>query len=704
MSTSRAFTIAAIAGTVLLIPVIVILALGVYGSSITGDFPLAEDRGPTLRVEPPSGAAGSDITIRGADWVPRTLVRLEIVAAASRPVLTAEGVIDTVSTQSPAVFVGEVLVSRAGTFTIETQLPATLPLTAQSSVDLRASASYRGGESAGSAATVFDVTAGPGAIQATVVDAATGQALTRGVVELLSDRGDLLAAAPVAVDGTAGFRGLSTATSYDVQARVPGFSVLRSRGVTVAEDEPSTVHFQMPAGDPGRILVGGVPAAGASVPFSMAVIDLPSLAPAPPVDLRTLPASWAIAADPARGRAFAVDEVATSVAVIDPGGGLVASIPIAFDLVVRVEDSEGAPVPEAMVRLFWNARGQRVFVRAARTGDDGRVRVEHLISGSSYDIFASAAGYFQPLGARVTAVIQPNAASTATVVLRADSSQRAPRSTLAPLPGAARAPATALVTSDIAVDPANGRVYLTGSDLDGGHLFVLDPEARRIIHDWPVPAGVGDVAPAGDGATVYLANRPFSTVARFNVLTGETELSMPVPSWPESLARDSSGRLFVASLRDGSVSQLDPASLTVLRSRRLEEGVHRLAIDERTDTVIVSNIWADTVTGLRADDLTIRFLIPVAASPRAVALDPVGGSLIVASADQGAVAVYSPETFELRQSLELHIPINDVAVIPAPQGAAPAAPPTPPAAQSAAAPPAASSASSAARPAAPSAA
>ena len=685
MSTSRALTIAAIVGTILLIPVLVILALGLYGSSITGDFPLAEDHGPELQIEPPSGAAGSDITIRGIDWVPRTLVRVEMIVASGRPSLTADGQIDTARLSSPAVYVGEVIASRAGTFTVETQLPTTLPLTAQSAISFRAEASYRGGEFAGASETEFDVIAGPGVIEAAVVDEASGQPLASGFVDLLGLRGDVLAILPIAADGTAAFTGLAPGQGYDVRVRVPGYQVLRSAGVTVAGTEPSTVRFEMPAGPAGRIVAGGVPMVGAPAATTMAVIDLPSLTPLPPAAASALPAAWAIASDPDRGRAFTVDEVAAHVEVIEADAGAAGlPIPLTFSLEVRVVDTEEEPVADAFVRLFWNVRGTRVFVKSERTDDQGRIRVPDLISGSRYEVLVTAASHFQPLGERASVVIRPNVISTATVVMR-----REPRTEqslwsgepargsgepgsaggigslfrLAPLAGTDRAPATALVTADIAVEPANGRVYVTGSDLDRGHLFVLDPDTRQVIHDWEVPAGVGDIVPTGDGKTVYLANRPFSTVVRFNVETGEQEARAVVPSWPEALIRDATGRLFVASLRDGSVSRLDPDTLEVQLTRRLEEGVNRLAMDERTSTVFATNLWTDTVTGLDAETLAMRFLLPVAKSPRAVALDPASGSLIVGSADQGTVAIYSPQTFELAQALRLHIPINDIVTV-----------------------------------------
>lgn len=674
MSTSRALTIAAIVGTILLIPVLIILALGLYGSSITGDFPLAEDHGPELQIDPPSGVPGSDITIRGVDWIPRTLIRLEMIVASGRPSLTADGRIDTQHASSPAVYVGEVIASRAGTFTVETQLPTTLPLTAQSTISFRAEASYRGGEFAGQSETDFDVIAGPGVIEVSVADEASGEPLTQGFVDLLGIRGDPLAILPIAADGTAAFIGLAPGQGYDVQARVPGYRVLRSRGVAVVESEPSTVRFEMPAGPPGRIVAGGVPMVGTTVDSTMAVIDLPSLTPLPPSAAGILPPAWAIASDPGRGRAFAVDEVAKHVEVIDADSGVLGlPIPLTFTLEVRVVDPDEEPIADASVRLFWNVRGIRVFVKSARTDAEGRVRVPDLISGSRYQVLVTASDHFQPLGERTSVAIKPNVISTATVVMRRE--PEAERSLwsgepgdpsafgqfrLAALPGADRAPATALVAADIAIEPANGRVYVSGSDIDRGHLFVLDPDSRQVIHDWEVPAGVGDIVPAGDGTTVFLANRPFSTVSRFNVETGEVEAKAFVPSWPEALIGDAAGRLFVGSLRDGSVSRLDPATLEVQQTRRLEEGINRLALDERTSTLFATNLWTDTVTGLDTESLSTRFLLPVAKSPRAIALDGASGFLIVGSADQGTVAIYSPETFELEQTLHLQIPINDI--------------------------------------------
>ena len=671
MATSRAITIASIIGAVLLVPVIVILALGLYGSSITGDFPLSDDSGPNLTIQPPTGTTGSKITLRGHDWVPQTLLRLEMIVVANQPYIGAGGTIEEVLTKSPAIFVEELIVSRGGTFTVDTRLPTTLPLAPQTTVVFKASATYRGGESAGESRKSFPVIAGAGTIEATVQDT-DGKLIKRGVVELLSNRGNVVATIPISTSGTARFGGLPTNTNYDVRARVPGYTVGRSDTMRLVDNKVSRVLVQMSLGLPGRIVVGGVPRTGrpetteSHEPPTMALVDLPSMSPMPTASTANLPAVWAMASDSTRGRIFVLDEAATAVHVVNPITGVVdPPIPLAFPLQLTVIDEGGQPVPSATIRLFWNIRGQRVFVREARTGLEGRARIPKLISGSSYNVFVTAPGYFQPLATRTTATIVPNKTTSVTVVMRAeDTSDQLSPLPITKLPGTSRAPATSLVVADIAIEPMNGHLYVTGSDLTRGHLFVLDPETGHILHDWTVPAGVGDIVPAGDGQTVFITNRPFSTVARMSIKTGQEESRVTVPSWPESLARDASGGLFVASLRDGSVTRLNPTTLGVEAVRQLDEGINRLAVDEGSNTLIAINQWTHTITGLALEDLKILFLLPVAESPRAVAIDSASSSLIVASKEM--LSVYSPKTFELVHTLRLPMPIHDVVTIALP--------------------------------------
>jgi hypothetical protein len=375
-----------------------------------------------------------------------------------------------------------------------------------------------------------------------------------------------------------------------------------------------------------------------------------------------------MAADPARGWLFLADDVATEVQVLDADGGrALAPIPLASELIVRALDPDGAPVSGAAVELRWMVRGQAVPVRADQTGEDGSVAFDGLVSGSTFQVRVAAGGYARSSREQAQVTIDPNRATTVEVQLTRPADGVAAAAEGAPaqlLPGSERAPATGLVVSDLALDPVSGRLYVTGSDLQNGHLLVVDPDERLIVHDWPVPIGVGDVVPRGDGRSVYLVNRPFSTVARVNVETGEEEASATVPSWPEAIAVDGEGNPFVACLRAGWVGRLDPSSLAVLAERELAAGLNRLAVVPDGSALLVSNLWTGTVTGLDPQSLQVMFLLPVAGSPRALALDPLTGTLIVGSADGGTVAFYSTVTYGLRQQLVLETPINDIAVVP----------------------------------------
>jgi hypothetical protein len=359
--------------------------------------------------------------------------------------------------------------------------------------------------------------------------------------------------------------------------------------------------------------------------------------------------------------------------VFDARAGLLRpSIPLAFSLRVEVIDKADAPVLGAEVRLLWRVRDQDVLVRSERTDRDGVVVFDELISGSSYLVTASAENIgLNTESVRTVAVhgppdpisIQPHEITSTTVKIQPGTEQSLFAAQAQPLQGNARAPATSLVVSDLEVDPESGLLYVTGSDLERGHLFVIDPDEGRILRDWPVRAGVGDVASRGDGKLVYIANRAFSTVALIDVATGKERRSAVVPSWPEAIEVDSEGNVFVASLRDGIVTRLDADTLEISAQRDLEEGLHRMAMLPDDAALLVTNIWTDTVTALDPNDLSVAFLLPVATGPQAIAVDADRRTLVIGSAERGTVAIYDTDTFDLKQQVALGIRINDIATV-----------------------------------------
>ncbi len=658
VKTSRAITIAALIGTVLLLPVIVILGLGLYGSSLTGSFPLDGSSGPELAIEPERVHPGAAITIRGQQWEPRTLARVEMVVQANQPELAADGEVGYRFVALPPVFVGEIIVSRAGTFAMDTQIPTTLPMGAGAAIQFVAEATYRGGEPAGEARVEFEIEPGPAAVNLHVSAEPDGQPAPQALVELRTNQGQLVAAKRTDVQGNVRFEGLPSGASYAVFARLAGFAAGVSVQVTAHEDESTLAEIALTPADHGRLFVAGG-AQGASDP-GVTVIDLASLSTLDGKPPEPREPVWSLAPDDKRGVVYVAREVATEIQVIDAASGAAREpIPLTFGLDVRASDADGRPIEDAQVSLLWLAQGQLIPVRVATSGADGLARFEHLISGSMYMIQIQADGFHQPGELLPREVIGTHGRVFREVMLATGPADQS-ASSLLPVADADDTPATALVISDLAVDPVTGLLYAAGSDLSRGHLFVIDPDTARIVHDWGVPAGVGDVAPAGDGRTVFIANRPFATVTRIDVVSGAVEATRRVPAWPESIVVGADGAVYVACMRTGLVTQLDGASLDTRASRQLDEGVSRLLVLPGDDTVLVANAWTDIVTGLDTQDLGIRFLLPVPKSPRAFAFDTANRRLIVGSAEGGTVSIYNADTFDLHRRIVLGMHINDM--------------------------------------------
>ena len=678
MSTSRAVTIAAVLAAIALLPVVIILALGLYGSAVTGDFPLVDDTGPVLRIEPESGPPGTQLSIRGNRWQEGTLLRLEMIVQIARPQITLGGEVETVEQPLPGVFVGEVIISRAGSFNIDTQLPTTVPLLSGTQIEFVAVATYRGGEAAGEGRTTFLVEPAPGQIDVEVLADGSGEPLPGTLIEIRGLQGQLVAAGHTEADGVARFEGLATDIAYQILARAAGHQTLHVPSMQAGAETPGEVTFVLPTAPQGAIFVGGVPGRDAATSPTLAMIDLPSLAPVRHPQVEASEGAWALAADPARGRLYVADELATEVQVFDvQTGRLDAAIPLAFSLRVEVRDANDRPA-SAVVQLSWRVRGRDVLVRVRETDTSGIAVFDDLIAGSSYVVSAMTASA-ENLGrtaesagpvalhqASDPVTIEPHRTAHATVRLQSDRAQMFYGGEPRLLAGNDRAPATSLVVADMAVDPVSGLLYVTGADLERGHLFVIDPDERRILHDWKMWAGVGDVVPRGDGQSVYIADRAFSTVSLVDVTTGKVRSSASVPSWPEAITADGAGNVFVASLRDGSITRLDADTLEISAQRDLEEGVHRLVLLPDESALLVANMWTETITALDPQDLAIAFLLPARANPHALAVDAGRRTLIVGSSDHGTVSIYDIDTFDLLQQVALGIRIRDIAIVPVP--------------------------------------
>lgn len=115
MTLRPTFGLAIVVAALALIPVLVIVGLGVYGSSLGGSANSFAGSGAELRLLPASGFAGAAVAIQGRQWPPRKTVSLYV----RRPELNS-------SIGSLRVRIDQVVASRSGSFQVERIIPASI--------------------------------------------------------------------------------------------------------------------------------------------------------------------------------------------------------------------------------------------------------------------------------------------------------------------------------------------------------------------------------------------------------------------------------------------------------------------------------------------------------------------------------------------------------------------------------------------------
>ena len=123
MRAKLALGIAAALAVVVLLPVVTVVALGAYGSSIGGATVASGPGNAQLLVSPSHGLPGSPLTVSGSDWPPRSNVAIQL----QRP-----------SANSKPLRLAEIITSRRGTFEFDTSIPGSVIPQGTQSVQIQA--------------------------------------------------------------------------------------------------------------------------------------------------------------------------------------------------------------------------------------------------------------------------------------------------------------------------------------------------------------------------------------------------------------------------------------------------------------------------------------------------------------------------------------------------------------------------------------
>ena len=217
-----------------------------------------------------------------------------------------------------------------------------------------------------------------------------------------------------------------------------------------------------------------------------------------------------------------------------------------------------------------------------------------------------------------------------------------------------------------AFSPDGHRLCVSGGNTDQLFVYAWTDGAATLEKKFELakaktPDGTGTSYPAGlafspNGKFLYVAEDVADRLAVVNAATGEIAQRFPTDHYPYGVVLTAGGQVFVSAWGGSTVSQFRVlADGTLAYLGRIEVGQHPSALAARGTRLYVTLAGSDRVavvdTKLRK---IVRYLHdaapgapPEGSTPNAVALTPDGERLLVAEADNNAVAVFAVATGKL---------------------------------------------------------
>ncbi len=171
-----AWAASAAAGLLVLAPVVIVIALGAYGSSIGGQPIDANDTGAVMSIQPASGRADSQVTVKGQRWPPRSEIDLYLSRGNE-------------AESTPFVRIANGVTSRKGGFSFSLALPAALSGPQTAYFLLRAEVVTRSGTVESFATTDYRIEPYPNELTVHVIDSRSASSIEGAHVELSSSFG-----------------------------------------------------------------------------------------------------------------------------------------------------------------------------------------------------------------------------------------------------------------------------------------------------------------------------------------------------------------------------------------------------------------------------------------------------------------------------------------------------------------------------------
>jgi YVTN family beta-propeller protein len=197
----------------------------------------------------------------------------------------------------------------------------------------------------------------------------------------------------------------------------------------------------------------------------------------------------------------------------------------------------------------------------------------------------------------------------------------------------------------VAIHPNNEKVYVAniGSDRVTPINTTNNSVGRFII----VGDSPAEILISPDGSQVYTPNAQSSDVTVINTVTESVITNLPAGyncraiQW---VTNSIGSHVYVANQGAGTVTIIDPQSLTVDRTVAVGGGPRRLAVTPDGTRVYVTNYQTDDVSVIDALTRTKVGTIPVGDAPRGVAVTPNGEEIWVTNLQGNSISIISRAT------------------------------------------------------------
>ena len=197
MRARLAVGIAGVLAVAILLPVVTVVALGAYGSSLGGATVATGPGDAELLVFPSRGLPGSPLKVTGKHWPPRSNVAIQL----QRPAASSDSL-------SKPLRLAEIITSRRGTFEINTTIPGSVIPFGTRSVRIQAVGRKSNQPDSAVLSVPFNLDPYPNEITISVVDADTGSASPDAIVRIDDSFGQEIAVDTAGDTGDVSFAGI----------------------------------------------------------------------------------------------------------------------------------------------------------------------------------------------------------------------------------------------------------------------------------------------------------------------------------------------------------------------------------------------------------------------------------------------------------------------------------------------------------------